>query len=212
MKVKVFVFNDFYENTYVVYDEKSHDAAIIDCGCLTEEEQMRLKTFVDEEHLTIKYLLNTHLHLDHQFGNRFAVETWGVLPLAHEGERYWEGAFEMQCMLFGIPQKVQNQPIGGTLNEGDTITIGDFVLEVLHVPGHSAGSLCFYNKQANVLFSGDALFKESVGRTDLPGGSHPQLLEGIRSKIFSLMDETIVLPGHGEATTVEHEKYNNLYI
>lgn len=212
MQVKIFVFNPFYENTYVVYDEKSREAAIIDCGCLSADEQTRLKTFVDEEKLTIKYLLNTHLHLDHQFGNHFAVETWGVLPMAHEGERYWENAFETQCMLFGIPQTVQNQSLGGLLKEGDEIRIGNFALEVIHVPGHSAGSICFYNRQANVLFSGDAVFRESVGRSDLPGGNGPLLVEGIRGKILSLIDETIIFPGHGEATTVEHEKYNNPYI
>ncbi|MDO4190311.1 MAG: MBL fold metallo-hydrolase [Bacteroidales bacterium] len=212
MKIKVFVFNPFYENTYVVYDETTREAAIIDCGCLGVDEETRLKNFVDEEKLSIKYLLNTHLHLDHQFGNHFAVATWGVLPSAHEGDRYWENAFETQCMLFGIPQEVHNQSLGTMLREGDELTIGNFKLTVLHVPGHSAGSICFYNKKANVLFSGDALFRESIGRTDLPGGNHPQLIEGIKTKILTMCDETIVYTGHGESTTVEHERYNNPYL
>lgn len=212
MNIKVFVCNPFFENTYVVYDDQTLEAAIIDCGCLGAEEEERLKSFIESEHLTVKYLLNTHLHLDHQFGNYFASKTFGVSPMAHTDDLVLVDTFQQQCALFGVPVEVHRTPVEQTLNEGEEIHIGNFTLQVLHVPGHTAGSICFLNAKDNILFSGDALFKGSIGRTDLPGGNHPQLVKGIREKILTLYEDTIVLSGHGEHTTVQYEKYNNPYL
>ncbi len=212
MKIANFVCNPFAENTYVVYDEASREAAIIDCGCYTESEKERLTDFISLNKLNIKYLLNTHLHLDHVFGNRFATETFGVLPLAHRADEVLLENFERQCALFGILSADSAQALGGYLDENDTLNIGDEEFQILPVPGHSPGSLCFYASQENAVFVGDVLFQQSIGRTDLQGGNYEQLIEGIEQKLFTLPDKTVVYSGHGPTTQIGFEKQNNPYL
>ena len=211
MQIKTFTFNPFMENTYVVWDE-SNEAAIIDCGCLYGNEEKQLKQFVEDNNLIIKYLINTHLHLDHQFGNYFAAQTFGVLPMAHKDDERNIANLKSQAMIFGIPVQVTAQNLGGYLDENNTICFGNTVLKVIHAPGHSAGHLCFYNEKENVLFSGDVLFAYSIGRTDLPGGNFEQLITNIKQKLLILPDETVVFSGHGETTTIGNEKLHNPYL
>ncbi len=212
MKIANFVCNPFAENTYVVYDEASREAAIIDCGCYTESEKQRLADFVSLNNLKIKYLLNTHLHLDHVFGNRWAADAFGVQPLAHRADEVLLENFERQCALFGIPAAEGAQALGGYLDENDTLNIGGEEFQILHVPGHSPGSLCFYSAHAKAVFVGDVLFQQSIGRTDLQGGCYAQLIDGIEQKLFALPDDTVVYSGHGPATQIGFEKQNNPYI
>ncbi len=212
MKIANFVCNPFAENTYVVYDEASREAAIIDCGCYTESEEQRLADFISLNNLNVKYLLNTHLHLDHVFGNRWAAAEFGVQPLAHRADEVLLENFERQCALFGIPAADGAQALGGYLDENDTLNIGGEEFQILHVPGHSPGSLCFYSAHAKAVFVGDVLFQQSIGRTDLQGGCYEQLIEGIEQKLFTLPDETVVYSGHGPATQIGFEKQNNPYI
>ncbi len=208
LNIKTFVFNPFMQNTFVLYDE-TKEAVIIDCGCLYENEQNELKQFVANNDLTIKYLLNTHLHLDHQFGNAFAATTFGILPMAHKNDEKLIDNITSQAMMFGIPQKVEAQKLGGYIAEGDEICFGNTILQAIFVPGHSAGSICFYSAKDKVLIAGDVLFAGSIGRTDLPGGDFAQLTEGIRQKLFILPPDTTVYPGHGPTTTIGNEIKSN---
>ncbi|MDR3326994.1 MAG: MBL fold metallo-hydrolase [Prevotellaceae bacterium] len=211
MNIKTFVFNPFMENTYVAFDQ-TRQAALIDCGCLYEKEESELKKFVEENQLTITQLINTHLHLDHQFGNHFAAKTFGIEPKAHRADEHKVNQLQAQAMIFGIPKAVQAQKLGGYIEENDEITFGNTSLKAIYVPGHSQGSLCFYCQTDGVLFSGDVLFADSIGRTDLPCGNFDQLIDGIRAKLLVLPDNTVVYSGHGKTTTIGNEKINNPFL
>lgn len=209
LSVKNFVFNPFMENTLVVYDETTLEAAIVDCGCLYDTERRELKKFIDDNRLKVKYLLNTHLHLDHQFGNAWAAAEYGVLPRADRNDEKLIGNLTSQAMIFGIPERVEAQPLGGYIAEGDEIKLGNATLSVISVPGHSAGSVCLYCAQDGILIAGDVLFAGSIGRTDLPGGDFDLLTSGIRQKLFTLPPDTKVYPGHGPTTTIGREIESN---
>lgn len=211
MEIKVFHFNPFVENTYLLFDE-TLEAALIDCGCLTNEEKMVLKNFVDENNLTIKQLLNTHLHIDHSFGNAWAARTWGVLPKAHKADESLIEKAHFQAQLFGIYEPIETQKLGEYLDETEEICFGTTKLQVLHVPGHSAGSVCFYHAASHSLVSGDVLFRGSIGRTDLPGGDFNQLITHINEKLLVLPDETAVFCGHGLPTTIGQERATNPFL
>ena len=209
LNVKIFVFNPFMENTLVVYDDHTREAAIVDWGCLYDTERNELKKFIADNNLSVKYLLNTHLHLDHQFGNAWAAAEYGVLPLAHRNDEKLIDNLPSQAMLFGIPDSVDAQPLGGYIAEGDEIKIGGSNLKAIFVPGHSAGSLCFYSASDGILIAGDVLFAGSIGRTDLPGGDFDLLTNGIREKLFTLPLDTKVYPGHGPTTSIDREIHSN---
>jgi len=211
MQIKTFTFNPFMTNTYVVFDE-SNEAVIIDCGCLYKDEEKQLKQFIDDNRLIVKHLINTHLHLDHQFGNYFAAQTFGVLPKAHKDDEKMISNLKSQAMIFGIPVQVEPQNLGGYLDEKDEICFGNTTLQIFHIMGHSPGHLCFYNEKEKVLFSGDVLFEGSIGRTDLPGGNFEQLITGIKEKLLTLPDETAVFCGHGNSTTIKKEKLYNPFL
>lgn len=212
MKVKQFEFNMLPVNTYVVWDERTREAAVIDAGCYTPEECDQLKEFISEEGLTIKYLLNTHLHFDHIFGNGFMYKQYGLKTCAHPADEDWLTEAPQRTRMFGLEFPGVPVPIGTYLNEGDILRLGYHTLSCLHVPGHSLGSIVFYSPEGSCLFAGDVLFQGSIGRTDLPGGDIQTLLSGIREKLFTLPDATLVYPGHGEATTIGFEKQYNFYL
>ncbi len=199
------------ENTYVLHDETG-EAVVIDAGCLFAEEREQLRQYIDGAQLTLKHVLNTHLHLDHQCGNAFLAETYGILPMAHAGDAYMVDTIHQQAAAFNIPVKMEGCRLGGLLADGQKLGVGNFELEVIHTPGHSQGGVCFYNPAENVLFAGDTLFRHSIGRTDLPGGDHAQLTDAIRKRLFVLPDETVVYSGHGEPTLIGDEKRYNPYL
>ena len=211
MHIKSFQFNPFQENTYVLSDDTG-EAVIIDCGCLSSNEDERLTLYLTTEKLHVKHVLNTHLHLDHSFGNYMVAHTLGVLPEAHRADEFLIGQLIAQSQAFGIQGVIREQPLGGYLQEGDVISFGRTQLEVLHVPGHSPGSICFYCRAENLIFVGDVLFAGSIGRTDLPKGNYAELIAGIQRKLLVLPDETIVYSGHGPATTIGNERVNNPYL
>ena len=211
MHIKIFQFNPFQENTYVLSDDTG-EAVIIDCGCLSSNEDERLALYLTTEKLQVKHVLNTHLHLDHSFGNYMVAHTLGVLPEAHRADEFLIGQLISQSQAFGIQGIIREQPLGGYLQEGDVIAFGRTQLKVLHVPGHSPGSICFYCRAENVIFVGDVLFAGSIGRTDLPKGNYAELIAGIQRKLMVLPDETIVYSGHGPATTIGNERVNNPYL
>jgi len=208
MKIKRFEFNMFPVNCYVVWDE-TYEAVVIDPGCYYEEEKQALKTFILSNKLTVKHLLNTHLHLDHIFGNPFMLKEFGLKAEACQIDEFWLENAAKQSRMFGFELKEEPVPLGKYLHDGDFISFGNTQLEAIHVPGHSPGSLVFYSKGDNCMFSGDVLFQGSIGRADLAGGNFDDLREHICSRLFVLPNETIVYPGHGAPTTIGIEKVEN---
>ncbi|MBR4846380.1 MAG: MBL fold metallo-hydrolase [Bacteroidaceae bacterium] len=212
MKVKQFEFNMLPVNTYVVWDKLTREAVVIDAGCYTTEECEVLRTFIEEEDLVVKYLLNTHLHFDHIFGNGFMYKQYGLKTCAHRGDEEWLMDAPNRTRMFGMEFPGEPVPVGTYLEDGDELTLGYHTIKCIHVPGHSMGSLAFYISDARTLFSGDILFRGSIGRSDLPGGNIRVLIDGIRDKLLTLPDATLVYPGHGEATTIGCEKMYNFYM
>ena len=198
----------FPVNCYVIWDE-TKEAVVIDAGCFYDEEKQALKNFILSNELNVKHLLNTHLHLDHIFGNPFMLKEFGLQAEACQIDEFWLESAPKQSRMFGFDLKEAPVPLGKYLIDGDIITFGNITLEAIHVPGHSPGSLVFYCKKENCMFSGDVLFQGSIGRADLTGGNFEELKEHICSRIFILPNETIVYPGHGAPTTIGIEKAEN---
>lgn len=212
MKIKFFANNPFQENTYIVYDEQSGEAAIIDCGALFENEQKAVAGFVADKGLKVTHLLNTHLHLDHCFGNYWAAEVYGVKPEAHSADAPFIEHFQQQLAAFGLPMQVPAEPIGKMLVDGDTINLGSHRLEVIHTPGHTPGGICFYCADEKFVIVGDTLFAGSVGRADLEGGCFTDLIRSIKERLMTLPDDVRVYSGHGPYTTIGYERANNPFL
>lgn len=198
----------FPVNSYVLSDE-TKEAVVIDAGCFYDEEKQTLKKYIDDNGLDVKHLLNTHLHLDHIFGNPFMLQEYGLKAEANQADEFWLGQADAHARMFGFRLPEPTVPLGKYVCDGDIITFGNTRLEAIHVPGHSPGSIVYYNKEENCLFSGDVLFQGSIGRADLTGGNFDELREHICSRLFVLPGETVVYPGHGDSTTIGIEKKNN---
>jgi len=212
LHIKRFIFNPICVNTYVLWN--SHEGSIIDCGCIDTYEWEELNDFITSQNITITHLLNTHLHLDHVLGNRFATESFGLDVEANKLDYPLYSDLRTQvCMFFGDNAASSldytfTSKIGKSLEEGSYIQIGDEKVEIISTPGHTPGSICFYNRENGILFSGDTLFQSSIGRTDLPGGNYEEIINSL-SKLSSLPPSTTVYSGHGGKTTIESElKYN----
>lgn len=210
LSVQKFTFNPIQENAYVVYSDNG-DCAIIDPGCYFKEERNTLKKFIEAEKLNPVYLINTHCHLDHVFGNKYVSETWQLPLHLHETEKIVLSFAPKSAEMYGLPFDNYNGEMKW-LQPGSSIKIGDDELEILFTPGHSPGSLSFYNKEARFVISGDALFAGSIGRTDLPGGDFNQLERSIKTQLYTLPDETKVFSGHGGGTSIGFEKRNNAFV
>ncbi len=212
LQVKCFTFNPIGENTYVVWDDACGECAIIDAGNSSPSENETLQQFIISKQLQVCHLLATHLHFDHAFGIHYATNTFKVTLSAHRGDEFLLEHFARQAEMFGM--SVDNHPmhIAQYIEEGDNISIGAYSLTAIHVPGHSPGSIAYYCADAGIMFVGDVLFRNSIGRTDLWGGNFSILVEGITNKLLTLPPETIIYSGHGPTTTVEYERCNNPYI
>ena len=208
MKIKRFEFNMFPVNCYVLADE-TQEAVIIDAGCYYPEEQRQLKSFITTHQLTVRHLLNTHLHADHLFGNAFAAREFGVSPEASQQDEFLLAGIPTFCKSFGFPLNEKPAALGHYISDGETIRFGNTELKAISVPGHSPGSLVYYCEKEHCMFSGDTLFKGSIGRADLEGGNFDDLRENIMSRLFVLPDNTMVYPGHGNETSIGNEKKNN---
>ncbi len=211
MTIKTFTFNPFQENTYLLYDE-TNEAVVVDAGCIFEPEKQQLKKFIEDNKLTLKRIINTHLHLDHQFGNRFLYETFGLKPEACVEDEFLLEDVISKAKAFGFPMDEEAQPLGNYIIENQEINFGNSTLKAIHVPGHSPGSMAFYSEKDEVLFSGDVLFRGSIGRTDLVKGDYATLILSITRKLLPLPDLTVVYSGHGPSTTIGYEKVNNPYL
>ncbi len=209
MKIYRLVYNPIEVNTYIIASESSN-CAIIDCGCYDTFEFTNLKKFLDERSIRPVSVLNTHCHLDHIFGNIFIFREYGLRPLFHSDDEYNRLNSVKHAELFGLTMELPPDP-GEFISDGQIITFDNISIKVLHVPGHSSGGVAFYCQEEKVVFTGDALFAGSIGRTDLQGGNFKTLISSIKNKLFTLPEETIVYPGHGESTSIGAEKKTNPY-
>lgn len=211
LNIKKFEFNMFPVNTYVLWDE-TKEAVVIDPGMFFQREKDELKKFIEDNGLTVKHLLNTHLHLDHVLGNPYMLEEFGLKAQAHKADEFWLDGAIQQSRMFGFELPEEPVPLGKYLHEGDTIQFGNTTIDTILVPGHSPGSIVFHIKDAKILIAGDVLFQGSVGRADLQGGNFSDLTSNILKKLFILPDETVVYPGHGPSTTIgDEKKYNPFF-
>ena len=208
--VKIFTFSPVAENTYILYNDKG-EAIIIDPGCYSAEERSALKSFLEKNELKPVQLLNTHCHLDHVFGNKWVYENYGLELFLHPNEEVVLSFAPQSGKMWGLPFENYDGPLH-FLQQNDVVQLGSDELKVILAPGHSPGSICFYNEAQKFVIGGDVLFRESIGRTDLPGGNHATLLKSIRTQLFVLPDEVTVYPGHGTPTTIGFEKKNNPYL
>jgi len=210
LHVQSFTFNPVQENTYIVYNE-TKQCCIIDPGCYFAAEEKALTDFVKDNGLQPVLLLNTHCHLDHIFGNRLIHKTYGLELHLHPLEKQVLDLGPVSGQLWQLPFDNYDGDLH-YINEGEGIQLGDDTLEILLTPGHSPGSVCFYNKEHRFLIGGDVLFNGSVGRTDLPGGDFKILEQSIKTKLYTLPDDVVVYPGHGEPTTIGKERRSNPFV
>lgn len=210
ISIKQFTFNPVRENTYILFDETG-ECVIIDPGMYDAAEQNAVVNFIKEQQLKPVLLLNTHCHYDHVFGNKFVYDNWGLKPQFHKGELYVLQAIPGYVPQMGLHYELSPEP-EVFLPETGKVNFGNSQLELIFAPGHSPAHLCFYAAADNFLIGGDVLFYCSIGRTDLPGGNHSQLINSIKNNLFILPDDCRVYPGHGQDTTIGFEKKHNPFL
>jgi glyoxylase-like metal-dependent hydrolase (beta-lactamase superfamily II) len=212
LNIKCFTCNMLSENCYVVSDE-THDCVIIDCGAYYQEEGQAIVSYIRERQLTPRHLLCTHGHFDHCMGNGFIFRAFGLKPKAHQDDSFLMEKMEMQTSeILGIPIHLDVPPVDNYLTDSDTITFGSHTWQILHTPGHTPGGIVFYDAQEKVAFSGDTLFRMSIGRTDFERGSYEEMITSLHYLAQQLPGDTTVYPGHGPLTTIADEIRYNPYL
>lgn len=211
MKYQSFTFNPVQENTYLLWDEETLEAAIVDTGTWNRQEEQSLEGCIAAHGLKMKYALQTHAHFDHTYGLPFIYRKYGLQPVFHVDDAETYRQMPKMAAQFGLTIGGPMPAIGQLLNDGAELNLGKTIIRLIHTPGHTPGSAAFYIPEDGLLFSGDTLFRQSIGRTDLPGGNYEDELNSIR-RLFTLPDETVVLTGHGPSTTIGWEKRNNYYV
>ena len=211
MKYQSFTFNPVQENTYLLWDEETLEAAIVDTGTWNRQEEQSLEGCIAAHGLKMKYALQTHAHFDHTYGLPFIYRKYGLQPVFHVDDAETYRQMPKMAAQFGLTIGGHMPAIGQLLNDGAELSLGKTIIRLIHTPGHTPGSAAFYIPEDGLLFSGDTLFRQSIGRTDLPGGNYEDELNSIR-RLFTLPDETVVLTGHGPSTTIGWEKRNNYYV
>jgi len=206
LSIEIFCYNDFAENTFVVHD--SQECIIVDPGCIKKQEVNELIRFIENNHLKPISIINTHCHIDHVLGVEKIKNYFNIPFYIAKEELPVLQSVKLYASVYGYPDFIEPVP-DGFLKEGATIFLGNQIWQVIHVPGHSPGHIALFNKSGLKCISGDVLFNQSIGRTDLPGGNYETLIKSIRNKIFTLPEDTIIYPGHGPETSVNHEKRFN---
>ena len=212
LKLDSFVFNPFAENTYVVYDDDTKECVIIDPGCSTAGEENELFGFIDSHRLKPLMAINTHGHIDHIVGNTAVKKRYGIPVAAHPNVKDDFLRSRQQAQLFGMSFMGECELPDRDLEDGEVIKVGESTLEVISTPGHAMGSISLYAEIEGWVFTGDALFCRSIGRTDFPGGNYEQLRTNIIERLFHLPDDTEVYSGHGESTTIFDERKYNMFL
>lgn len=210
MKINTIVLSPFEVNTYVVSDD-TNQCIIIDPACYSIQDREKLDTFISENKLTPVALLNTHCHLDHLFGNNFIADKYSLGSWSHRADLFLLENFESTVKAYGLSADQPQKP-SKFISEDDIITFGDSKIYIMHIPGHSPGSLVFYNEEERIAVAGDVIFSGSIGRTDLPGGDYDTLINGIKTKLYKLDNRVNIYPGHGPSTTVGVEKKTNPFV
>lgn len=210
--VKRFTCNVLAENCYVVSDE-SHEAVIIDCGVMYQEEGIAITQYIRDNGLHPLHLLCTHGHFDHCMGNGLIYREFGLKPEAHTGDQFLMETMQQQTTdILGVALPMEVPPVGRYLTDKDAITFGSHTLRILHTPGHTPGGVTYYCKEEGIAFSGDTLFRMSIGRTDFDGGSYEQIVHSLQKVLAVLPPDTKVYPGHGPETTIADEIRYNPYM
>ena len=209
--IKSFVFNLFSENTFIVWDEGSKESAVIDPGCSNENEEEKLEKYIVENGLNIKYLINTHCHIDHVLGCTFVKDRFSPKYYIPEKDLFLLESANLQASAFNL--KINKKPKPDLyLTEDTRLSLGRSQMSFLFTPGHTPGEYCIYFPVEAFCITGDVLFKNSIGRTDLWGGDYDTLLDSIHTKLFSLPDNVIIYPGHGESSKIGLEKSENPFL
>lgn len=212
MKIARFIFNLFGVNTYVMWDPVSLEAAIVDPGMTDDAEREAIDRFITDKSLRVTLLLDTHMHIDHIAGNTYVRDRYGVEIRAGKADEFLSLSLPEQSSQFHFPSRPEAHGVGVELKDGDTLYLGKEPIDVITVPGHSPGSVAFYCPESGFVITGDALFNGSIGRTDLPGGDMRTLITSVRSRLLTLPPDTMVLPGHGDETTIGREKASNIFL
>lgn len=212
--VEPFVCNAFAQNTYIVYDEDRKEAFAVDAGMCEEAERLAFDRFLKQRQLTLKFLINTHLHLDHIFGNRFIADRYGVPLYYAKEDEFLLNDFASQAAAFGLQVGAEHLPpvSENSFSDGFSVAFADSEIKTISTPGHSPGSVLVYLPSESLLFSGDTLFRGGVGRTDLPGGNTVQLKESLKMTAAAFDESVKILPGHGLPTTLAFEKKYNPFL
>ncbi|HEY7751833.1 MAG TPA: MBL fold metallo-hydrolase [Ignavibacteriaceae bacterium] len=208
--IKVFTFNMFAENTIIIWDKETLDSAVVDPGNSDKVEDETLEKFISSSNLKVKFLINTHCHIDHILGCRFVKEKYKPVYLAPELDLPLLKYAQKQAETFNI--EIENPPLPDKFISEEDIRIGNSTGKFIFTPGHTPGEFCIYFESDKICITGDVLFEEGIGRTDLWGGNYETLINSIRQKLFSLPDDVIIYPGHGETSTIGHEKSNNPFL
>ena len=211
IKIQTFTFNDFQENTYVLFD-KTNECIIVDPGCYEKKEKIQLENFISDNKLKPILLVNTHCHIDHVLGNHFVSKSWNIPLAMHKLDLPTLKSVADYCSIYGFHNYEQSPEPKLFLKENDVINFGNSSLKVLFTPGHAPGHIVLHSSKQNFIIGGDVLFKLSIGRTDLPGGDHDTLIQSIKEKLIPLHDDTTVYCGHGMPTNIGFEKQNNPFI
>jgi glyoxylase-like metal-dependent hydrolase (beta-lactamase superfamily II) len=211
VKIKVFTFNLFSENTFIIWDSETKEAAVIDPGTSSAEEEKILSNFISEEKLFIKYMINTHCHIDHILGCKFVKDKYKPVFFAPEKDIPLLEHAQQQATMFNI--SLENPPMPDEfITEEKELFLGDSKMKFLFTPGHTPGEFCIYLENEKICIVGDVLFNESIGRTDLWGGDYDTLIKSIETKLLTLPDNVVIYSGHGDSSTIGYEKQNNPFL
>lgn len=212
MKISRFTVNPYGENTYILCNDTTHDALIIDPGMSNETERNAVDKYIEDNKLNVKKILLTHQHVDHVISVSYLADKYKCPIAAHKGDSELGASLQSQANMLGVPGKMQPFMVSEELADEQNLELDGEKIIALWVPGHSEGGMAFYIPDSNCVFVGDSLFEQSIGRTDLPGGDYATLINSLRTKLLNLPEDTAVYPGHGSSTTIGDEKMYNPFL